>query len=113
MGDLTEEEVAKALIKHFVDATGFTTVNEDETKTSVSAYYGGNWVDLRVYPMARAVLSLLQPAIEAARREKAPNTLADEILRRRLKFADVVDGQYEMLSDDEHEAIAAAIRARG
>lgn len=35
--------------------------------------------------------------------------LAAEIKRRRLKFADVVANQYEMLSDDEHDAIAAAL----
>lgn len=63
-----EIEVANALIAHFVENTGFTTVEEDETKTRVSAYYGGVWVDLRVYPMARAVLALFAPIL--AEREK-------------------------------------------
>lgn len=37
--------------------------------------------------------------------------LADEIERRGLKFADVVEGQYEMPSDDEMAAILKAMRA--
>lgn len=36
--------------------------------------------------------------------------LADEIERRKLKFADVVAGQYEMLSQDEIDMICAALR---
>ena len=35
--------------------------------------------------------------------------LANDIERRRLKFADVVDGHYEMPSEDEHEAIILAL----
>ena len=37
-------------------------------------------------------------------------TLANEIERRELKFADVVDGQYEMLSSDELSAVVKALR---
>ena len=37
--------------------------------------------------------------------------LADEIESRRLKFADVVDGEYEMPSGIEHGFIVAALRA--
>jgi hypothetical protein len=36
--------------------------------------------------------------------------LADEIERRRLKFADMIPGHYEMLSDDEHELIVSLLR---
>jgi hypothetical protein len=36
--------------------------------------------------------------------------LSDEIERRRLKFADLVTGQYEMLSDDEHNLIVHLLR---
>lgn len=35
--------------------------------------------------------------------------LAEEIRRRGIKFADVVDGHYEMLSGDEIEAICRAL----
>jgi hypothetical protein len=36
--------------------------------------------------------------------------LSDEIERRRLKFADLVTGQYEMLPDDEHDLIVHLLR---
>jgi hypothetical protein len=36
--------------------------------------------------------------------------LADEIERRGLKFADVIEGRYEMPSEEEHEAICMALR---
>lgn len=65
----SEEAIARTLIAYFVDRTGFQTINEDDTKTSVAAYYGGSWVDLRVYPMARAILALMRPAFEAKERE--------------------------------------------
>jgi hypothetical protein len=39
-----------------------------------------------------------------------PLKLADEIDRRRLKFADIVDGHYEMPSEDEHHCIIRALR---
>jgi hypothetical protein len=42
-----------------------------------------------------------------------PTKLADEIDRRKLKFADVVDGHYEMPSEDEHEVIVRALRKLG
>ncbi len=35
--------------------------------------------------------------------------LAQEIRERRLKFADVIDGEYEMPSEEEHEAIIRAL----
>ena len=37
--------------------------------------------------------------------------LANEIWKRGLKFADVVAGQYEMLSHDELHTVAEALRA--
>jgi len=42
-----------------------------------------------------------------------PTKLADEIQRRRLKFADVVAGHYEMPSEDEHDCIVRALRKLG
>ena len=42
-----------------------------------------------------------------------PVMLADEIEKRRLKFADVVDGHYEMPSEDEHHCIIRALRKLG
>ncbi len=35
--------------------------------------------------------------------------LAAEIMRRRIKFADVVSGQYEMLSEQETEMLCNAL----
>jgi hypothetical protein len=40
-----------------------------------------------------------------------PAALADEIDRRKLKFADVVQGHYEMPSEDEHDCIVRALRS--
>ena len=37
--------------------------------------------------------------------------LADEIALRKLKFADVKDGYYEMLSQEELEVVVAAIHS--
>lgn len=39
--------------------------------------------------------------------------LADEIERRRLNFADLPPGKYEMLSVDEHDVVIAALKAYG
>lgn len=54
----TREEIARVLVEHFVEHTGFQTVNEDDSKTTVSTYCGGHWIDLRVYPMADRILAL-------------------------------------------------------
>lgn len=89
----SEEETARVLIAHFVENTGFQTVNEDDTKTSVAAYYGGHWVDLRIYPIARAILDLIRPAFEAKEREiaeaDAEITLTESLLadERAVRFA--------------------------
>lgn len=44
--------------------------------------------------------------------DRERRALADEIERRRLKFADVVAMQYEMLSENEHDMILEALRER-
>ena len=56
----------------------------------------------------RRTVRIILAAIENDRtRVKA---LADEIESRRLKFADVASGTYEMLSAEEHEVIVQALR---
>lgn len=39
--------------------------------------------------------------------------LVNEIITRRLKFADIMPGQYEMLSGEEHNLICEALLALG
>jgi len=108
------EEIARALIAHFVENTGFTTVEEDETKTRVSAYYGGAWVDLRVYPMARAVLALFAPILAEKEREAtdcAPYLKEGETPRERMD-RDFKDSQalLAMLADERKKREATEIK---
>ncbi len=123
----SEEDVARVLIAYFVENTGFQTVNEDEAKTSVAAYYGGAWVDLRVYPMARAVISLFSPILARLEDAKARSLeYADTQFNRALAAEAALAAEREgcaqiaerMYAKDAFRfelgtAIAAAIRAQG
>lgn len=98
-----EIEVANALIAHFVEHTGFTTVEGDETKTRVSAYYGGVWVELRVYPMARAILALFAPIL-------AEKDGYKEIVRKAAEARDAagyIGAVWDCIDDLSARALAA------
>ena len=102
----SEEEIARVLIAHFVENTWLQTVNEDDTKTSVAAYYGGHWVDLRIYPIARAILDLIRPAFEAKGRE------IQKAIREVVKWSQAAGEAEGRLKMSEAAGVVEGWRAR-
>jgi len=60
MSDETREAVARAIEHWFVENSGFGVIGTDVEKPTVSASYGGRWVDLRTDRIANAALSGLR-----------------------------------------------------
>lgn len=114
MSEIGEEEIARALVAHFVNHTGFTTVSDEDDKPTVSACYGGHWIYLRVDRMAQDLMALLRPAIERAREEEraaareAGSRIFAELVARGVD-AEMMADAIEKLAD-ESDAELAAIR---
>lgn len=96
------------MIAHFVEHTGFTTVDEDGPKTCVSAYYGGVWVYLRVFPIARTILDILAPIL--AEKERDNRQLKLEIAEQEETSRISIYGWRDKAN--EMEAALAAERAQ-